>query len=146
MEALAGRHCSYLIFLWKLSIFNFSFGILSHSFSPTVPFSVCCQGCRERAGHRARKRKGVRVQSAWVGPAKQGWCFFLFSFTLFPPTTALLLDKGGRIPRPSPPKPGNPGLLHCVSVLSTCCFHCYLKPVAGLPLSCLKTFGRAYFV
>lgn len=84
MEALAGEHRSYLTFWWKPGGFNFSFGILSHCSPPTAPFSLCCRGCRGRAGHRARKREGARMQSAWAGPATQGWWLFLCSFTVSP--------------------------------------------------------------
>lgn len=145
MEAISGGDGSYLIFLWKLGIFNFSLGVLSCSFHPNVPLSACCRGCRER-GERARERKGARMQSARAGPAKQGWWLFLVSFTPLPPPNALLLDKGGRIPPPNPPEPGNPSLLHCVSVLSICRFHYNLKAVVRLLLSCLKTFSCIYFV
>lgn len=137
VEAISGGYGGYLIFLWKLSIFNFSFGMFPCTFHPNVLLSACCRGCREHR-ERARKHKGVWIQSAWAGRAKQGCWFFLLSFTRLPPTNALLLDKGGRIPPPSPPTPGNPGLLHCVPVLSLHCFHCNLKLVARLPFHVWK--------
>lgn len=143
VEALAGGSQGYLIFLWKFCIFNFSFGILCRSSPPAVLFSVCCRGCREPAGHPARERVCNLLER---DQQNRGAVFSFLIHSLFPyycsPSRQRRLNSSTEPSKAWKP----PGLLHCVSVLSRRCVRCYLKPVARLPLSCLKTFGCGCFI